>query len=150
MGFDGFLRPDPVAPGCNQDEEDQQPAQTPQPESHVGADPIADHLSRLAQIRSAVEALPPLAPPLKRRRLAPAHNVFEGVTQLPPIPHVPIGMQALAQLHLLSGHPALPLGIQAVADSQARAAGPPPPAPPPFLQLRPPVSLFFDVMTAFD
>jgi len=69
IAFNCILRADPLAPGCNPDLED---AQTPQPESKVVPDSIADHVSRLAQIRSAVEALPPLAPAFKRCCLAPA------------------------------------------------------------------------------
>ena len=138
IAFNCILRADPLAPGCNPDLED---AQSPQPESKVAPDStIADHVSRLAQIRSAVEALPPLAPAFKRRRLAPAPHVFEGVTQLPSIPNVPIGMQALAHMNLLSGHSAVPLGTQAVADLQARANALAPLAHPPLVQQRRPVS----------
>jgi len=105
IAFNYIIRADPLAPGCNPYPKD---AQTPQPESKVAHDSIADQVSRLAQIRSAVEALPSLAPAFKRRRLAPAPDAFEGVTQLPSIPNVPIGMQALAHMNLQSGHSAVP------------------------------------------
>ena len=146
--FNYIIRADPLAPGCNPYPED---AQTLQPESKVADDSIADHV--LAQIRSAVEALPPLAPTFKRHRLAPAPDTFEGVTQLPSIPNVPIGMQALAHMNLLSGHSAGPLGTQAVANLQARANALAPLAHPPLVQKRRPVSPFdYDLflMTALD
>jgi len=135
-----IIRADPLAPGCNPYLED---AETLQPESKVADDSIADHVSRLAQIRSAVEALPPLAPTFKRHRLAPAPDTFEGVTQLPSIPNFPIGMQALAHMNLLSGHSAGPLGTQAVANLQARANALAPLAHPPLVQKGRPVSLFY-------
>jgi len=116
-----LLRADPSSPDSNHDEEHQGPPQTPQPESQVTPDLISDHLSRLAQIRSAVEALPPLLPPSKRRRLGIAPHLYEGVTELHSIPGVPIGFQALAQLNLTSSIPSVPLGVQAVADLRARA-----------------------------
>jgi len=150
IAFNYIIRADPLAPGCNPYPKD---AQSPQPESKVAHDSIADHVSRLAQIRSAVEALPPLAPTFKRRRLAPAPDAFEGVTQLPSIPNVPIGMQALAHMNLQSGHSAVPLGTQAVANLQARANALAPLAHPPLVQKRRPVSPFdyyLFLMTALD
>jgi len=116
-----ILRADPSSAKSIHDEEHQGPPQTPQPESQVTPDLISDHISRLAQIRSAVEALPPLQPPSKRRRLGLAPHLYEGVAELHSIPGVPIGFQALAQLNLTSSIPSVPLGVQAVADLRARA-----------------------------
>jgi len=73
----------------------------------VTPDFISDHISRLAQIRSAVEALSPILPPSKRCHLGIAPHLYEGVTELHSIPGVPIGFQALAQLNLTSSIPSV-------------------------------------------
>src|SRR5882724_2469487 len=116
-----LLRAHPSSPDSNHYDEHQGTPRTSQPESQVTPDVISDHISRLAQIRSAVEALPPLRPPSKRRHLGIAPHLYEGVTELHSIPGVPIGFQALAQLNLTSSIPSVPLGVQAVADLRARA-----------------------------
>jgi len=62
-------------------------------------------------------------------------------------------MQALAHMNLQSGHSAVPLGTQAVANLQARANALAPLAHPPLVQKRRPVSLFYYylfLMTALD